>query len=205
MHIAIAIVVLSLSVQAWAETHAAIAHDKLVDRAGDVLHIHGRGLESTMLGKSGHLMLSAPRASPYLGSFRRDGPMGASALRVPHRRVPRAAAEQEAGAEGGSDCVKVRVLQKDKEPLEIETKDGEILRDVLQENGVDVYDWWGKGMNCGGAGQCLTCLVEVKSGCDARTDFENDKLKGKPATWRLACQTTIEGAAEVQTKPQEMK
>lgn len=112
--------------------------------------------------------------------------------------------ETEAAVEASEPkTVTVRVLQKGKDPIEIEAMTGSILRDTLIENKIDVYDWFGKGMNCGGAGQCLTCLVDVNSGCGDRTDYESEKLQSKPKSWRLACQTNIQGPAEVQTKPQE--
>merc|ERR1719310_1963311 len=86
----------------------------------------------------------------------------------------------------------LRVLQQGKDPVDINTKTGEILRDALLDNKVDLYDMWGKAMNCGGGGNCLTCVVDVKSGCGERSEYENGKLKNKPKSWRLACQTEIE-------------
>ncbi|KAJ1635886.1 hypothetical protein T492DRAFT_963621 [Pavlovales sp. CCMP2436] len=56
--------------------------------------------------------------------------------------------------------------------------------------------------NCGGAGQCGTCRVEVSGdGCTPRTAVEQAKLKGKPASYRLACQTVVNGDITVTTKP----
>ncbi|MFN5978759.1 MAG: iron ABC transporter substrate-binding protein, partial [Pseudanabaena sp.] len=34
-----------------------------------------------------------------------------------------------------------------------------------------------------------------------KTDFENKKLKNKPANYRLACQTLVNGNVSVKTKP----
>eukprot|EP00466_Bigelowiella_natans_P002024 jgi/Bigna1/142264/aug1.68_g16972 len=76
--------------------------------------------------------------------------------------------------------VTLKVIDPDGTEKEIKAQKGDILRDVLLENEVDVYDWWGKGMNCGGQGACLTCLVDVDSGCGERSDYENKKLKNKP-------------------------
>jgi len=109
-------------------------------------------------------------------------------------------------AKAGPKDVTVRVFQKGQEPVVFEgIKTGSVLRTALIDNDIDVYDLWGKGMNCNGAGTCLTCLVDVKSGGDKMEDYEKQKLKGKPDTWRLACQTIIEGDVEVYTKPQAGK
>ena len=75
---------------------------------------------------------------------------------------------------------------------------------------VDLYTTWGKIWSCSGAGQCGTCIVRVVQGSElmsARTETEEKKLKGKPAEWRLACQTIVGdgesgGSATVETKPQ---
>eukprot|EP00471_Norrisiella_sphaerica_P006729 CAMPEP_0184479196 /NCGR_PEP_ID=MMETSP0113_2-20130426/1019_1 /TAXON_ID=91329 /ORGANISM="Norrisiella sphaerica, Strain BC52" /LENGTH=186 /DNA_ID=CAMNT_0026857227 /DNA_START=50 /DNA_END=610 /DNA_ORIENTATION=+ len=100
----------------------------------------------------------------------------------------------------------VKVLDAEGNELQsIPTQTGEILRDVLLENNVDVYDWWGKGMNCGGQGSCLTCLVDVDNGCGQKTDYEIKKLRNKPENWRLACQSVIERDTVVRTKPQTKK
>mmetsp|Transcript_14902 Transcript_14902/g.26760 ORF Transcript_14902/g.26760 Transcript_14902/m.26760 type:complete len:188 (+) Transcript_14902:37-600(+) len=104
--------------------------------------------------------------------------------------------------------VTVSVTDNSGKQVQFKAKTGETLRDVLLENKVDVYDWWGKGMNCGGTGNCLTCLVDVAKGGDAKSDYEISKLerqKNKPKSWRLACQTIIQGNVVVNTKPQEAK
>lgn len=83
------------------------------------------------------------------------------------------------------------------------------LRIKAIENGVDIYKLVGKLTNCGGIGQCGTCVVEVLSGMEQlspRSAFEERKLKRKPASYRLACQALVsdgpgEGIIEVQTKP----
>ena len=72
------------------------------------------------------------------------------------------------------------------------------------ENQVDLYTFGGKMMNCGGYGQCGTCIVEVVEGMEnlsPRTAFEERKLKKKPASYRLACQALVNGAVSVKTKP----
>lgn len=81
---------------------------------------------------------------------------------------------------------------------------GANLRQKAIENGVDIYTLKGKLMNCGGYGQCGTCVVNILEGGDQlspRTDFEQRKLKKRPETYRLACQAVVNGAVTVETKP----
>jgi ferredoxin len=81
---------------------------------------------------------------------------------------------------------------------------GANLRKKALDCGVDIYTFKGKLMNCGGYGQCGLCVVEVVEGAEnlsARTDFEERKLRKKPANYRLACQTTVNGPVAVKTKP----
>ncbi|MCU0568817.1 MAG: (2Fe-2S)-binding protein [Oculatellaceae cyanobacterium Prado106] len=84
--------------------------------------------------------------------------------------------------------------------------DGANLRFKALENGVDLYTFSGKLMNCGGYGQCGTCIVEITEGMDnlsPRTEAEERKLKKRPATCRLACQTLVHGPVSVVTKPKK--
>lgn len=81
----------------------------------------------------------------------------------------------------------------------------ENLREALLEEKNQLYDNWGKVMNCGGAGQCGTCIVQVLEGMDqltARTESEERKLKKKPDSFRLACQVDCEGRGQGQVKIQ---
>ena len=85
---------------------------------------------------------------------------------------------------------------------------GANLRTKAVENGVDIYKFMGKLTNCGGIGQCGTCVVEVIEGMEnlsPRTAFEERKLKKKPANYRLACQVLANGPGDItiQTKPDE--
>lgn len=90
------------------------------------------------------------------------------------------------------------------EGKEVVAADGANLRLKAMENGIDIYTLKGKLLNCGGYGQCGTCIVEVVDGMEnlsPRTDAENRKLKRKPDTYRLACQTLVNGAVSIKTKP----
>jgi len=82
--------------------------------------------------------------------------------------------------------------------------DGANLREKAIQNGVDIYTFGGKLMNCGGYGQCGTCIVAIVEGMEnlsAKTDFEQRRLKKKPKNYRFACQTIVNGPISVQTKP----
>ncbi|RMG09623.1 MAG: (2Fe-2S)-binding protein [Cyanobacteria bacterium J055] len=90
------------------------------------------------------------------------------------------------------------------ENVEAIAADGANLRTKALENNVDIYKTWGKLTNCGGYGQCWTCVVEIVEGMEnlsPRTAFEERKLKKKPSTYRLACQTLVNGPVSVKTKP----
>ncbi|MBD2482852.1 2Fe-2S iron-sulfur cluster-binding protein [Planktothrix sp. FACHB-1365] len=86
--------------------------------------------------------------------------------------------------------------------------DGANLRLKALENRIDLYTFTGKMMNCGGYGQCGTCIVEIVEGMDnvsPRTDAEKRILRKKPDTYRLACQAIVNGPISVKTKPQKRK
>ena len=91
------------------------------------------------------------------------------------------------------------------ENKEATVADGANLRVKAVENGIDIYKLVGKMVNCGGIGQCGTCIVQIAEGMEnlsPRTEFEQRKLKRKPETYRLACQTLVNGSVDVITKPQ---
>ena len=90
---------------------------------------------------------------------------------------------------------KVTSIKFVKEEREAIVANGANLRLKALENGIDLYTLMGKMMNCGGYGQCGTCVVEVVEG------LENRKLKRKPDNYRLACQTLVNGPVSVVTKP----
>lgn len=95
----------------------------------------------------------------------------------------------------------IKFVQENKEVI---AADGANLRLKAIENGVDIYKFFGKLTNCGGAGQCGTCIVEIVEGIEnlsTPTDVENRMLKKKPANYRLACQTLVNGPVSVVTKP----
>ena len=99
----------------------------------------------------------------------------------------------------------IKFLNEDKE---IVVAEGANLRFKALENRIDLYTFTGKLMNCGGYGQCGTCVVEVVEGqhnLSPRTASEARKLKKWPDNCRLACQTTVHGPVTVVTKPSKSK
>jgi ferredoxin len=91
------------------------------------------------------------------------------------------------------------------ENQEVVAADGANLRYKALENDIDIYTIFGKMMNCGGYGQCGTCIVEIVEGMEnlsPRTDAEERKLRKKPDTYRLSCQAQVNGPVTVRTKPQ---
>lgn len=95
----------------------------------------------------------------------------------------------------------IKFVNENKEAIAM---DGVNLRIKAMENNIDIYKFMGKMTNCGGYGQCGTCVVEITEGIEnlsPRTDFENLKLKRKPDSYRLACQVVVNGNISVKTKP----
>ena len=93
-----------------------------------------------------------------------------------------------------------------KENKEVFVAGGENLREKALQNGIDLYTFRGKLVSCGGYGQCGTCIVEITEGMEnlsPRTSFEAKKLRKKPDSYRLACQTLVNGSVTVKTKPQK--
>ncbi len=48
----------------------------------------------------------------------------------------------------------------------VEAADGANLREKAIQNQIDIYTLKGKVVNCGGYGQCGTCVVEIISGME---------------------------------------
>lgn len=88
-------------------------------------------------------------------------------------------------------------------PQKIPCDRGEVLRTAMQIGQAEVYyTMKGKLWNCNGNGQCGTCKVDLVSGrVTPRTAAEDKLLNGCPPTYRLACQTAVEGDVVVRNKP----
>lgn len=137
-----------------------------------------------------------------------------ASLRSPTRVAPArcVVAQRRANvlARNATPTVQITVKTKEGNPLELSCESGDQLRAVLMANKVDLYTTWGKVWQCGGVGNCGTCIVEVQQGSELlseRTRVEEKKLNNKPANWRLACQTLVgdgenSGSITIGTKPQ---
>lgn len=91
-----------------------------------------------------------------------------------------------------------------KENKEIDVALGSNLRFKAQENNIDIYTLVGKLTQCGGYGQCGTCVVDILEGgnnLSPRTAAEEKMLKKRPSSCRLACQAMVQGPISVETKP----
>ena len=93
-----------------------------------------------------------------------------------------------------------------REGRDVECYPGENLREVALREGIELYGIKGKLGNCGGCGQCITCFVDVEGSSPgaltAQTAVEEQKLRRRPQSWRLACQTLVEQSLVVLTRPQ---
>jgi ferredoxin len=99
--------------------------------------------------------------------------------------------------------VNIKFVNENKEVM---ATDGANLRFKALENGIDLYTFGGKMMNCGGYGQCGTCVVEIVEGMEnlsPRTEAENRKLRKRSENCRLACQALVHGTVSVVTKPKK--
>jgi len=98
------------------------------------------------------------------------------------------------------------VIRFVREGRDVECYPGENLREVALREGIEIYGLKGKLGNCGGCGQCITCFVDV-DGADPLaltpcTAVEEQKLRRRPSSWRLACQALVQGSLVVLTRPQ---
>jgi ferredoxin len=94
-----------------------------------------------------------------------------------------------------------------RENRDLECYPGENLREVALREGIGLYGVKGILGNCGGCGQCITCFVEIPEGgspqaLSGRTAVEEQKLRRRPPTWRLACQALVQQSLVVITRPQ---
>ena len=99
------------------------------------------------------------------------------------------------------------VIRFVREGRDVECYPGENLREVALREGIELYGLKGRLGNCGGCGQCITCFVDVvgessPGSLSGRTGVEDQKLRRRPQSWRLACQALVQHSLLVLTKPQ---
>ena len=99
------------------------------------------------------------------------------------------------------------VIRFVREERDVECYPGENLREVALREGIELYGLKGKLGNCGGCGQCIPCFVDVvgessPGSLSGRTAVEDQKLRRRPQSWRLACQALVQQSIVVVTRPQ---
>ena len=101
------------------------------------------------------------------------------------------------------------------EKVTAEAADGQDIRSVARQNGVQLYSGPHKVVNCMGMGTCCSCNVIVKEGsdnCSEKGMIESinkwvnpllglKMLSNPEAEVRLACQTKVHGDIDVITHP----
>ncbi|CAM9180871.1 unnamed protein product [Pylaiella littoralis] len=157
-----------------------------------LVELSGRDVTGATFDAVMETLVEAPAGMPIDLVFR-DPSAAAAAAAAP-------VAEEEAAAPAVAVGVPCEIMVGG---VTLKAKTGDNLRKTLLAGKVEVYDMVGKMTNCNGGGQCGTCAVQVDEadGWDPRSDWEAKKLKGRPESQRLACQTIIQGDATVVTKP----
>ncbi len=96
------------------------------------------------------------------------------------------------------------VINFQREDKEIVVAEGTNLRQAAINASVEIYKPLRKLMCCNGNGDCGTCVVDIAAGEEGlsdRTPAEQRLLARKSKTYRLACQTLVEGNVTVLTRP----
>ncbi len=86
----------------------------------------------------------------------------------------------------------------------VTASEGTNLREISIGAGIELYKPFKKFFCCNGNGDCGTCVIDIVSGEDNlsdRTPAEQRMLARKPKTYRLACQTLVDGDITVKTRP----
>ena len=121
--------------------------------------------------------------------------------------------ELKAACAGGSlaeedDKITITVIQnkgsKEEAIQQIEAKAGCNLREVLTENGVNVYQSVTRWTNCKGKQLCGTCIVNIADGSvntNRKSLDEASTLRENPESYRLSCVTFAYGDVTVETFP----
>jgi ferredoxin len=101
------------------------------------------------------------------------------------------------------------------EKLTVDVAQGENLRKIARNNGVQIYEGPHKYLNCMGFGQCCSCSVVISKGQEnvsPRSIFERlwkwlhpllalKVVSNQGKDVRLACQTRVRGDIDVETHP----
>ncbi|KAL7463494.1 hypothetical protein ACHAXS_003856 [Conticribra weissflogii] len=112
------------------------------------------------------------------------------------------------GSEPVPQTIAITVVQnkgsKDEKTSQIEAKAGCNVREVLTENGINVYQSVTRWTNCKGKQLCGTCIVNVADGTmntNRKSIDESSTLRENPESYRLSCVTFAYGDITVETFP----
>ena len=112
------------------------------------------------------------------------------------------------GAKPEAETITITVLQnkggKDEETKYIQAKSGCNVRQVLTDNGINVYQSLTRWTNCKGKQLCGTCIVNIKDGggsTNRKSLDEGSTLRENPESYRLSCVTFAYGDVTVETFP----
>ena len=109
---------------------------------------------------------------------------------------------------GGADSPRptVPTIRFEKEGQQVGCIEGANLRKAALDAGINPYIGLNNFNNCGGLGQCGTCVVEVVEGAQnlsPRSDVEEVYLADRPASYRLSCRTSVNGDVTIRTRPDD--
>ena len=97
-------------------------------------------------------------------------------------------------------------IRFEREGQQVGCIEGANLRKAAVDAGINPYAGINNFRNCGGLGQCGTCVVEVLEGArnlSPRSDVEEVYLADRPASFRLSCRTSGNGEVTVRTRPSD--
>jgi ferredoxin len=100
----------------------------------------------------------------------------------------------------------VPTIRFEQEGQQVGCIEGANLRKAALDAGINPYKGRNNLNNCGGLGQCGTCVMEVLEGgqnLSPRSDVEEVYLADRPASYRLSCRTSVNGDVTVRTRPSE--
>jgi len=109
---------------------------------------------------------------------------------------------------GDPETITVTVIQNkggdDETVRTLTAKPGVNLRELLVENGINVYRSVARWTNCEGRQLCGTCIVNVVDGSintNRKSMDEESTLRENPDTYRLSCVAFAYGDCTVETFP----
>lgn len=114
------------------------------------------------------------------------------------------------GEEGGanSDIITVTVIEnkgaEDERVVKLQAKAGVNIRELLIDNGINVYQSVTRFTNCKGKQLCGTCIVNVANGLEStnwKSMDEASTLRDNPDSYRLSCVSFAYGDITVETFP----